>query len=220
MEYKDLKFSIGSIDDESGVFDGYASVFGVVDSYGDIVDAGAFKKSIKEKKYFPMLYSHDTMQPIGIAYVEEDAKGLKLTRGELNLDVERARETRSLMKQGAIKGISFGFETVKDLRDNDNYRHLKEVKLWEVSPCVFQANPKSLVGNVKSIADLQALLDQILTMDLKAMVPEQRELAVKAIERIQALLKDEPPSGTRSIQEPSLEPLIAAVKQISEQFKI
>ncbi len=65
-EQKDLDFKFIKAPDDAGTFLGYASVFGVVDSYNDIVQPGAFKKALKERAYFPLLWSHSINEPIGI----------------------------------------------------------------------------------------------------------------------------------------------------------
>lgn len=217
-EFKDFKFNLGKEDAEAGRFTGYASVFGVTDSYGDVVEEGAFKKTLKENESFPLLWSHDVQQPIGIIKGVEDSKGLKVV-GELNLDLTSAKEKRSLMMQGVIKGMSIGYEAIKAPLI-DGIRKLKEVRLWEVSLVVFPANRKAIVGSIKSMAELSEMLDSILTMDVKTIDKDQRDMAKKAIERIQTLLNEEPPQGTPSVQEPSLEPLFAAVNQFCEQIKI
>jgi hypothetical protein len=218
-ETKDFKFSLSKVDDEAGTFDGYASVFGVTDSYNDVVEAGAFKKTLKENDVFPLLWSHDVTQPIGKVTGHEDNKGLKV-HGDLNLDVPSAREKHSLMKQGVIKAMSIGYEAVKaPYDDRDKVRRLQEIKLWEVSLVVFPANRKATIGNIKSVADLSAMLESILTMDIKTIDKDKRELAVKAIDRIKALLDDEPPVGTQPITEPSLEPLFAAVREAQRHIQ-
>jgi HK97 family phage prohead protease len=148
--HKDFKFSLESVDEAKGTFTGYASVFGVVDSYLDCVDVGAFKKTIKENDgVFPMLDHHNVTAPIGVIHPEEDKKGLKVL-GELNMDVQRARELRSLAKQGAIGGLSIGYEVVKEKPDKTSgIRYLKEIKLWEISLVTFPACPGATVEEVK-----------------------------------------------------------------------
>jgi hypothetical protein len=111
---------------------------------------GAFKKTLREKKQFPLLWSHNIDKPIGVISGVEDEKGLSVM-GKLNLDVQLAREIRSLMAQAAIKGLSIGFNVVKESIDKEsNVRQLKEISLWEISPCVFQACPEAEVIDVKS----------------------------------------------------------------------
>lgn len=207
METKDFKFTIGKLDAEAGTFDGYASVFNVVDSYGDVVEQGAFKKTLRENESFPLLWSHDVASPLGVIAGEEDTKGLRV-RGELNLDVQAGREKRSLMLQRAIRGLSIGYEAIKAPYDEtDKVRRLKEIKLWEISLCVFPANAKATVSDVKgqslSEADLGALLERVLTLDVKEIDAKYRDTASKAVDRIQALLKgQEPPLGTPGAEEP------------------
>jgi len=153
VETKDIefKFTMADTESEAGTFTGYASVFDMVDSYGDAVQKGAFKKTLKEKKEFPLLWSHDISEPIGVISGIEDEKGLSIT-GRLNMDVQRAREVRSLMAQGAVKGLSIGYNVVKELIDRESgIRQLKEINLWEISPCVFQACPQAEIDGVKTI---------------------------------------------------------------------
>jgi len=173
LDTKDLlefKFSLVDDDAERGVFKGLASVFGVVDSYGDIVVPGAFRKTLKDTNPVPMLWNHSVDQPIGVVHLVESEKGLEAV-GHLNMDVAKAQETRSLMKQGAVKGLSIGYQTVREARDKDlNARLLKEIKLWEVSPVVFQACPGAEVASVKSDVGDEPL--ELEELDVKA-GPEQ-----------------------------------------------
>ena len=155
LERKEFKFEIKSVN-EDGIFEGYASVFGNKDSYDDVVEPGAFKKTLQEKKTFPLLWYHSPREPIGIveeAY--EDGKGLKI-KGKINLAVQRGKEIYHLLKQGAIKGLSIGFQTVKEAWEG-NIRKLKEIKLWEISLVTFPANELALVESVKAVVPFQNL---------------------------------------------------------------
>ena len=141
---------------ESGQFTGYASTFGNVDLGNDIVDAGAFKKTIKESKgKIPILDHHDPERQIGWNIdAVEDERGLLVT-GKLNLDVQRARERHSLMKQaqeiGAETGLSIGYQTIKSEPDKEtpSVRRLKELRLLEYSVVVFPMNPAAGIETVK-----------------------------------------------------------------------
>src|SRR5262245_25862275 len=87
---------------DDGTFQGYGSVFGVVDNYQDVVSPGAFKVSLarykSEGRLPAMLWQHDGMQPIGRwSELREDDKGLWCA-GRLILDVGRAREAHALLK--------------------------------------------------------------------------------------------------------------------------
>ena len=149
METKVFPFEVKSVD-EDGTFEGYCAIFDKPDNMGEIVEKGAFTKTLKEGgNTRPMCWYHDPKIPLGLVELEEDNKGLK-TRGKFDLNVQEAREKHSLMKMKAIRGLSFAFNTVKDVWDK-GYRRIKEVKLFEAGPCTFQAHPNALVTNVKNL---------------------------------------------------------------------
>lgn len=136
---------------ETGVFEGYASVFGNVDRVGDMVMAGAFKDTIKDNNgYIKLQYNHkDT---IGIATIAEDEKGLRI-KASVNLDVQKGREVLSLIKQGAIDKMSFAYDVLDEEKAVVNGKQifkLKELKLYEVSAVDFPANEASEILAVKS----------------------------------------------------------------------
>lgn len=151
-----------SEDGKFGYFEGYLAVFGNVDSYGDIIQPGAFKRTIDlNPDGFVLLWQHDTYAPVGKLTGKEDDHGL-FVKGELNLEVEKAREAYALLKQGAIKGMSIGYETVKsDTQKMGDIivRLLQELKLWEGSLVTFPANALAMVTGVKG--DVPAVLTKL-----------------------------------------------------------
>lgn len=151
-ETKEFSFKLASSSDE-GTFRGYASVWDELDLQGDKVMRGAFKKTLAEHKTFPVLWSHDPREPLGTITAVEDAWGLAV-EGQLDMNVTRAVEIRSLMKTGAVRGLSIGYETLKsDWEKGTGARLLKEIKLHEISPCVFPAAPSARVAEVKTTED-------------------------------------------------------------------
>lgn len=152
---------------DDGQFTGYASIFGVKDEVGDIVDPGAFKKSLQEKKRFPFLWQHFSFEPIGWVELEEDEKGLRIVKGQLILDTQRGKEARALIKEGAIQGISFGYEVVQEEKKEDG-NHLKEIKLWEVSAVTFPAQKLAGVDAIKSVE-----IDDGEPPEVKKVIPYQ-----------------------------------------------
>jgi len=151
LEEKTFPFEIKELTDE-GTFEGYAAIFNKPDAMNEVIEPGAFTKTLKEGgNTRPLLWYHDPRQPLGLTDLEVDKKGLKVL-GSLNLEVRAAQEKHVLMKQKAIKGLSFGFKTIIDLWDEAR-RVLKEIKLFEVSLVTFQAHPQALVTNVKQWAE-------------------------------------------------------------------
>lgn len=143
---------------EEGTFTGYGSIFGNVDSYSEVVEPGAFAKSLARQAKAGvapiMLWQHRADDPIGIwEGLEEDAKGLKGT-GKLLLDVQSGREAYARIKAGAVRGLSIGYREIKAEPDG-NVRRLKELDLLEISVVTFPANARAGITSVKSSEALQ-----------------------------------------------------------------
>lgn len=134
---------------ESGVVEGYGSVFDVVDSYDDVVEKGAFARTLKEGRAPAMLWQHDTAEPIGVwESLREDDTGL-FVRGRF-ANTQRGQEAYELVKIGALSGLSIGY-SVKDARlEKNGVRVLTDVELWEVSPVTFPANDAARITRVKA----------------------------------------------------------------------
>jgi len=149
VERKIIKFEIKAIDEEAGIIEGYAATFNdEPDSYGDIIEPGAFTKTLKEQGgQIVSLFNHNVNEPIGLPTLKEDKRGLFATI-QLVRGVQRAEETLLLAKAGVIKRMSIGYETVKQEMEK-GYRHLKELKLYDASPVVHAANTNALITAVK-----------------------------------------------------------------------
>lgn len=147
MEIKSLSLELKA--DDQGMVEGYGSVFGGVDSYGDTIEPGAFAASIAKRKP-KMLWQHRMDKPIGVwDEVVEDGRGLRL-KGRI-ADTEMGEEARKLIKMGALDGLSIGYRTIRDEMRGNN-RILKEVDLWEVSFVTIPADAAATVTGIKSIA--------------------------------------------------------------------
>jgi len=149
-EIKTVKFEIKEVDDEEGTFTGYAATFSKTpDSYGDIIEPGAFTKTIKERKdKIKILWQHSPYEPIGKPLeMTEDEKGL-FVKGKISTGVQRGREVMVLMKDKVITELSIGYETIKQEWDK-GIRHLKELKLYDFSPVTFAANEEAEITAVK-----------------------------------------------------------------------
>ena len=157
-----VPFDIKGLEDD-GTFEGYGSVFGTVDSYKEVVAAGAFKASLKghaKAGTLPaMLWQHRPAEPIGVyTAMREDAKGLWV-EGKFVLESAKGQEAHALLKAGAINGLSIGFVPKKSEFDEDEgIRTLTEIDLWEVSLVTFPANGDALVAGVKA-EDIESLKD-------------------------------------------------------------
>jgi uncharacterized protein len=155
----EIKSSIKAYNDEDenknyGTFEGYGSVFGNKDLGNDVIESGAFAKSLKKRKpqNVKLLYQHKSDMPIGVFdEIKEDEHGL-VVKGRLALKTQAGAEAYELLKMGALDGLSIGFrvnpkEVSYDKRGNK--RIIKEVDLMEVSLVTFPMNPQATVRSVK-----------------------------------------------------------------------
>jgi len=118
----------------------------------DVVMPGAFRESLKGRRAsaIKLLFQHDPNEPIGVwLEIREDARGLWV-KGRLMQDVSRAREILSLMRAGALDGLSIGFRTVTGRTDpKTGVRRLHKIDLWEISIVTFPMLPEARVDAVK-----------------------------------------------------------------------
>lgn len=211
LEQLDCAFEVKAVA-EDGQFEGLASTFGNRDLLGDVIAPGAFKDSIANPGAIRMLWQHDHRDVIGRwSDLRETKEGL-YAKGQLILDVQRAREARALLKAKAVDALSIGFRIpdggVEIDRDSDT-RILKKIELHEISIVTFPANPKARVSTAKALladgqiptrTDMERLLHEVglsrrqarglLAKGYAGLVPEaaDAELA-EAVERAIAVLR-------------------------------
>lgn len=153
-ERKAFKFELESTD-ESGEFSGYAAVFGNVDSGGDVIERGAFAKTIVEDfDRIKILSQHnDCDLPIGKPLeLREDEKGLYI-KGKIS-NTQKGRDIQTLLRDGVLTEMSIGYDAVGFDYDTDSgIRRLKEIKLWEISIVTWAMNDQAKIDEVKSMAE-------------------------------------------------------------------
>ena len=158
----EVKFADGA---EPGSFEGYGAVFGNVDAYGDVIQKGAFKETLRDwgktKKLPPMLVQHGGWMmtdmdalPVGKwESMSEDDTGLHVKGRLINLDTERGKTIYGNMKEGTLDGMSIGYRAKEfslGTKPDEPRRTLKKIDLFEVSVVTFPANGKARVSSVKS----------------------------------------------------------------------
>lgn len=162
----------GGDDVVPGTFRAIVSVFGNTDSYGDVVEKGAFKKTLAEwvlrNGLPPVVWSHKFGEPenfLGKHFLmEETDQGLEV-EGVLNLDRPKAKAVWELMLEGTIREFSWSgmvreAEPIED-DDSDSWwpaMRILDVELWEAGPCFKGANPATELISVKTDPRLEAVL--------------------------------------------------------------
>lgn len=167
LETKRASLALSEVEID-GSFSGYASIFGLPDLGNDIIEKGAFAKSLSIRKSsgVRMLWQHDAAEPIGVwTDIREDARGLYV-EGRLAKGVARAREALELMRAGGLDGLSIGFRTVKARKDaRTGLRHIVEADLWEISVVTFPMLPQARINNLKADLPTVREFERWLTRD-------------------------------------------------------
>ncbi|MBR1869662.1 MAG: HK97 family phage prohead protease, partial [Bacteroidales bacterium] len=140
-ERKAFAFELESAE-EDGTFSGHAAVFGNIDSGGDVIEKGAFAKTIAGNfGRIKIFFQHeDYGLPIGRPIeMREDDKGLYI-KAKIS-DTHQGRDVLTLMRDGVLNELSIGYDAKEFEYDSEEgVRHLKEVDLWEVSVVTWAMN--------------------------------------------------------------------------------
>lgn len=168
-ELKKLQFKIDSFNEEEGIFSGYGAVFSNVDTGGDIIEPGAFTKTLAEgwERVKILALHNDCWLPIGRPLeLREDANGLFLS-AKIS-DTSMGRDIKVLLKDGVLNELSIGYDPIVFDYDADGIRHLREIKLWEVSIVTWAMNPEAKVTGYKAMQEAAEALGEEVSRDIKA----------------------------------------------------
>lgn len=175
----EVKFADGGA---PGTFEGYGAVFGNIDAHGDVIEPGAFAKSLldrqREGRAMPPMYKmHGAMtgnphEPIGIwDAMSEDTAGLHVKGRLVGLDTEQGKWTYAQLKEGALKGLSIGYRVpphgAKKGSDKpgEARRFIKMMHLREVSLVDDPANVLAQIYKMKGRwGDDASIADEIKTI--------------------------------------------------------
>lgn len=145
---------------DNGIIEGYFSTYDKTpDSYGDIIDPGAFTKTFEKREEsghpFPLCFNHDFSAVIGaVDSVKDTEKGPFITAHFL--DTDQAQDVRKMLQSGAIYQFSFAYDilgarkpTPEEEKDGV-MQVLTEVEVFEISVVTVPANQNAVVTEVKS----------------------------------------------------------------------
>ena len=167
--YKSFNLEVKDVDTKQGIVSGYFSAFGNVDSDGDIMMPGAFKRSIQDwgpegKGRIKHLLNHDPSKPLGkIQVLKEDNYGLyyesKIGSHALGADYVK------MIESGLIAEHSIGFKTLREQKANEG-NQIHEVMLFEGSSLTaWGANEATPLLGMKNMGTIEQLQDQIKSFE-------------------------------------------------------
>lgn len=173
---------------EGWSFEGYASKFGGVDSYNDMIHKGAYESTLQNRK-MPvfMRYEHKagSLPPGKWVDIREDDSGL-FVKGELTEGMSISGDIRAAMRHGTLSGLSIGYSIPKGgSEENGGIRHLKTIDLVEISIVQNPADTGALVTGMK--AEIEALDDY---KDFECFLRDVGNISVQAAKCYVSRLKD------------------------------
>jgi Escherichia/Staphylococcus phage prohead protease len=191
-DFKSCGLEIKGVDETKGIVEFYFSSFGNKDSDGDIMEKGAFKKSISENasriKHFK---NHNPHLAVGrILELHEDEKGAfavsQMSKSTLGKD------TLIEYQEGIITEHSHGFQTIRESHSKERDANIiSEVKLWEVSSLTaWGANSETPTTGIKNIKDINKLFKSLENILTKSKISEERGLELqKSYDQLGILIK-------------------------------
>ena len=206
-----------NVDEDSGEFSGYAAVFGNRDNGDDIIEKGAFSKTIREDfDRIKILSQHNDCElPIGKPLeLREDEKGLYI-RGKIS-DTQKGRDVRTLLKDGVLNELSIGYDAIIfDFDSEEGARHLKEIRLWEVSIVTWAMNDQAKIDEVKSLTEsLKEAKSIAEELKLEAKAGKMSRTRLDALKPFIAVVRE-----LADILSPFLEPVAEPEEQAAQKSK-
>lgn len=145
---------------ENGGIAGYFSTYDKTpDSYGDIIEPGAFTKTFEKRAEsghpFPLCFNHDFSSVIGaVDKIEDTEKGPYIEAHFL--DTQLAQDVRKMLQSGAIYQFSFAYDVLDRRNPTEEEEKsgianvLKELEVFEISVVTVPANQNAVATEVKS----------------------------------------------------------------------
>ena len=156
MKYKTIELKANEVGGVSGFFSTYDKT---PDSYGDIIEPGAFTETLEKRKEsghpFPLCFNHDFSAVIGaVDSVEDTEKGPYIEASFL--DTALAQDVRKMLQSGAIYQFSFAYDVLAsrapsaEEKANGVMNVLTKVDVFEISVVTVPANQNAVATEVKS----------------------------------------------------------------------
>ena len=215
IEYKSFEIKAATIDSATNemYIEGYAATFGNQDSkqltwYPDIrdyvlasdtINAGAFKKTISERKNrIAFCKNHDFDDAKGkIVELKEDETGLFI---KVRIS-DAEQELKTKLKEEIYNEFSIGFSTINskwEKKEDGTYlRHLIEVKLYEVSVVTVARDENAKITDRKSIENALKTIDSLINNEKN----EEKKYKLLQLKSLFDFEPDTPPEEKKPIDD-------------------
>lgn len=218
-ELKELKLvhsELKALNEEKGMVEGYASVFGSIDSVGDTIDPSAYNNILGSMP--KMFFNHDTTDvPIGKwTEMSVDDKGLKV-KGLLNLELEDAQKIYSAIKFGSLNGLSVHLMFTDDdieVNKKDGTRIIKNVvRMPEISIVGIPCEQKAQLTSYKSFETIASVRD--LEKALRDLGASQKE-SMTLISQAKKIFASQSDSDEKSLDLKDISARLSRINSLME----
>jgi HK97 family phage prohead protease len=195
-EYKSFPTAVTKVEADQGVVEHIVAVTGNIDLGMDRIEPGAFVKTLTERGgQVRVLDQHNTDSimrvlgkplamreigrnelPAGLLAKFPDAKGGLWARTQFLLSTPEGRGAFERIKSGSVGEFSIGYDALDVGFDNvpvdgkqTAIRSLKQIRLYEYSPCLWGMNPATTVLSAKSA---ETSVKAVVPFRATAMAPE------------------------------------------------
>ena len=208
LQFKNFNIESTKAAEDGGlIITGYGAYFNNIDSYNDIIKAGAFADTINDRKgRIAFCYQHDIWNPIGkILAINEDTRGLyievKLSQAEKDIQIK--------VKEGILSEMSIGYRVIEsstEVQDGKEVNALKKLDLFEISLVTIAANPLARVEGMKAEEKqsyIEGEFDRLIAIvrndNIKFEITKLKSIVLSAPVETH---RDEPPKVSKIIVEP------------------
>ena len=205
---------------DNGLIEGYFSTYEKTpDSYGDIIEPGAFTETIKAREEsghpFPLCFNHDFSAVIGaVDSVKDTEKGPFISAHFL--DTQQAQDVRKMLQSGAIYQFSFAYDVLGARRPTEEEEKagvmnvLTKLEVFEISVVTVPANQNAVATEVKSM--------ELETKQGRRNRKADEEVIRNCIKSLESLLDDGGEDKPAEDEAKSAEPTVE-VNEASEEPK-
>lgn len=177
-------------------FEGIASSYGNVDSYGDIFLEGSLDESVGKTVAIMPNHSWDITRAIGMGKLEKEGKKI-LIKGNFIKDDELSEKIVKLKKAGVPIKLSIGGrikESKPYKKDGITYRGISKAEIYEVSVVFRGANPKAQItkgeNEEENMDEILKAIQELKNLFAKAGTETEKNEILKAIEKLTEMLKN------------------------------
>jgi HK97 family phage prohead protease len=206
LQFKSFEIKSYKEEDDGFVVEGYGAVFNNIDSVGDVIEKGAFAKTLQERgDRIAFCLQHNIHEPIGkIVEIKEDETGLwlkcRISKSEPGIATK--------IKEGILKEMSIGYRTINsknEIMNGQEVQKLTEIKLFEISLVTIAANPLAVVTGMKADEVNSHFDDEFTRLIGLTRSSEIKFELMKLHGQVKALIEDMEPEKPTPTPEP--EPL-------------